>query len=516
MDLRNVDEDWLIKELRKKLPSFDYPPEHRKLVGYANSLTSPESQGEMINAMFGVTAPVGDLTKLAIGHSNLKSASMQALEDALNSRRATNIEKKLPFDTSTGSVRDEIARRNAVDMLGLPEANTALDRANVMFPREAYHGTPGYDSPIQNFGSEVHRGQSTGAESAKIADWVTDNPQVAMEYANMVVSQPPSEEMMIVKTRINELTEKLKIERHNITTGTPIANYSAKELSKYNKIVKPKLKEFESRPDVLAIKSELDDLFKLQNKLRAENDFDSRRPNILPMRVKDATTFDPKQSSALAQLNEIIGQGKQSVDKINNAIKKLPGYSDFESSIISEFGGKNPIDYLEHALSQQSMAQKEKINASLPNVTFWQDVYNKSYKNFVENMLPQNPSIMDNYAQYRAFEMNPDITKQINKNVGKIPTVYDAKGKSYDQIPGGLTYKLNNAPEGTEVFRFNNLVDPEPASTHYAIMKPNAVRSRFAAFDPARRSSSDLLAGVAAGSLSLQALLDLLNEDQYR
>jgi hypothetical protein len=46
-------------------------------------------------------------------------------------------------------------------------------------------------------------------------------------------------------------------------------------------------------------------------------------------------------------------------------------------------------------------------------------------------------------------------------------------------------------------------------------MKPNAVRSKFAAFDPARKDESNLLASIAAGGISIPLLLRMLEEDQY-
>jgi hypothetical protein len=110
---------------------------------------------------------------------------------------------------------------------------------------------------------------------------------------------------------------------------------------------------------------------------------------------------------------------------------------------------------------------------------------------------------------------NVKSSTYVKNIVNKIPTVYDAHGFGYEDIPYGLSGQLKKAPEGTEVFRFNNLVDPDPASTHYAILKPNAVRSKFAAFDPARKDESNLLASIAAGGLSIPLLLRMLEEDQY-
>lgn len=53
-------------------------------------------------------------------------------------------------------LRHEIARKNAVEMLGLPENNTAMDRARALEARPAYHGTtadvPQFD--LRYYGSD--------------------------------------------------------------------------------------------------------------------------------------------------------------------------------------------------------------------------------------------------------------------------------------------------------------------------------------------------------------------------
>ena len=52
-------------------------------------------------------------------------------------------------------------------------------------------------------------------------------------------------------------------------------------------------------------------------------------------------------------------------------------------------------------------------------------------------------------------------------------------------------------------------------STHYGITDLSSVRSPFAAFDPKKRNSNNLLAGTAAGAISLPILINLLrNEEQ--
>lgn len=421
MDYRNIDEDWLIKELRKKLPSFDYPDQHRQYVNYANQLASPESQDQMIGAMFGVTAPIGDLTKLAIGHPDLKSASIKALEDALDQIRNRNVGKKLDIDTATGSIRDEIARRNAVSMLGLPETNTAMDRAKAMgYTQHSYHGTP-YGGEIHSFGNKELQGRSTGAKSAKLADWSVDNPQVADLYANQIPDDVAKNKDAFIKQYEENSDVYKEMNRYLDEANKKFNAYMDDAKAKGVEFFKA-YNEYKRKPEVI----ESDKVFDQILNQRADvidkahelwGEIDPVRQAIYPLKVEDATTFTSQQSESLKKLNDLISS------------KARP--------------------------------------------------------------------------------------KEIGNEISKLPTVYNAKGATFDEVPLGLSDKLLKAPEGTRVYRFHNLADPAPAATHYAIMNPTAVRSRFAAFDPARRNESDLLASIAAGSLSVQALLDLLNEEQY-
>jgi hypothetical protein len=76
----------------------------------------------------------------------------------------------------------ETARKNAVQMLGLPENNTPMDRARALgFDTQAYHGT-NRDFPAF---SDKMLGAKTGAKSAKKAHFSASNPEVANTYVNL-------------------------------------------------------------------------------------------------------------------------------------------------------------------------------------------------------------------------------------------------------------------------------------------------------------------------------------------
>lgn len=75
----------------------------------------------------------------------------------------------------------EAARKNAVKMLGLPENNTAMDRAKALgFTDEVYHGTradiPAFD--------HSKLGEYTGARTAQLGTFTTDNPNLANLFAS--------------------------------------------------------------------------------------------------------------------------------------------------------------------------------------------------------------------------------------------------------------------------------------------------------------------------------------------
>ena len=73
----------------------------------------------------------------------------------------------------------ETARQNAVKMLGLPENNTAMDRAKALGFVDAYHGTADDIAKID----PAKFGSATGAQSAKKAFWAVDDPTTARGYA---------------------------------------------------------------------------------------------------------------------------------------------------------------------------------------------------------------------------------------------------------------------------------------------------------------------------------------------
>ena len=76
----------------------------------------------------------------------------------------------------------------------------------------------------------------------------------------------------------------------------------------------------------------------------------------------------------------------------------------------------------------------------------------------------------------------------------------EAKAKGF----GGL--KINNFSDNADYAQYM------PA-THYLVFDPTNIRSVSAAFDPSKRNSSNLMAGVAGGAVGLSALRGLSQQD---
>lgn len=108
-------------------------------------------------------------------------------------------------------------------------------------------------------------------------------------------------------------------------------------------------------------------------------------------------------------------------------------------------------------------------------------------------------------------------------------TEIDAKGAEFADVEGGINRFLNQAvKDRRDIGVVRNLADDvgvngRPA-THFAALNPSVVRSRFAAFDPARIHENDLLGAatpqmlglLAAGSLGTAAVANKVKERQKK
>ena len=89
-----------------------------------------------------------------------------------------------------------------------------------------------------------------------------------------------------------------------------------------------------------------------------------------------------------------------------------------------------------------------------------------------------------------------------SKNLNEV----DMLGQSFDDVPGEINQHLLSAKQqGRDGVRFLNLDDAvglvDKPATHLAVFDPANIRSVNAAFDPAKKESSNLLAGVTGASV---------------
>jgi hypothetical protein len=97
---------------------------------------------------------------------------------AILERNGNPIAEALRNPAAPRAAEFEEARKEGVRLLGLPENNTAMDRARAMGFEDAYHGTK---KDITEFNPDA----GTGARS-ETGSWLTKDPELANTYANSV------------------------------------------------------------------------------------------------------------------------------------------------------------------------------------------------------------------------------------------------------------------------------------------------------------------------------------------
>lgn len=96
-------------------------------------------RGAAIRGLLGADAPPDATGKEMEAYRNFSNASMALAAGPVAATRAIKGAKTLKDAPQAQAL--ETARQNAVKMLGLPETNTAMDRARAMGFTDAYHGT---------------------------------------------------------------------------------------------------------------------------------------------------------------------------------------------------------------------------------------------------------------------------------------------------------------------------------------------------------------------------------------
>jgi hypothetical protein len=99
---------------------------------------------------------------------------------------------KTPYE-----IAQEVAQKNATEMLGLPANNTAMDRAKAIgYDTPAFHGT---NRNFKGFSNEM-LGATTGAKSAQKAHFLAANPEMSNTYVStrgVYNSSPPAYEKLV-------------------------------------------------------------------------------------------------------------------------------------------------------------------------------------------------------------------------------------------------------------------------------------------------------------------------------
>ena len=306
----------------------------------------------------------------------------------------------------------QAAQKNAVDMLGLPPGNTAMDRAAAMgFDTPAYHGTANDVPEFKN--SEL--GKTTRADSAKSHHFFAENPWSSNAYTwtNLYEGVP---EKYVIHTDLGRMLKKT----------TP--------------------KEYR---DLIDSRYDLMEQARKTEKGRVVGLFESKEP-LKTKKWTDGRGFNFSQTD----FNE---QGLRDFAQEYGLPYKGEGPVKFTRSIagpISTFSDTEHMYHLRDELASQAGASAAAV------------------------ALGKSPNIMP-------VMLNTGKTKETSgalmrgDNGESLLTNILRRNKNYDTI------------------KLTDITDGGPTTTHYAIKDPTRIRSKFAAFDPARRDSADLLAGFA-------------------
>jgi ADP-Ribosyltransferase in polyvalent proteins len=183
-----------------------------------------------INSFMPITGDIqsGIMAANDIKNKNYGSAALNglgllpfvpSLAGALGSKGAKLAEILKTKPKTQYELAHELAQKNAVDMLGLPPNNTAMDRAKALgFDTPAYHGT---NADFNAFDLS-HTGTASGAEQYGSGVYTTTNPTMASGYANpnkeganvlpllvkMKAPLSPDHEQHLTKMQIRSLLQK--------------------------------------------------------------------------------------------------------------------------------------------------------------------------------------------------------------------------------------------------------------------------------------------------------------------
>lgn len=149
---------------------------------------------------------------------------------------------KTPYELA-----QEVAQRNAVEMLGLPANNTAMDRAKALgYDTPAFHGT---NRNFKEFSNEM-LGATTGAKSAQKAHFLAANPEMSNTYVStrgVYNSSPPAYEKLVKnKKAFKEFNEAPDAQSRWMVLEKYGMNYgSGQVMPVLAKLGNPKIKDYQ-------------------------------------------------------------------------------------------------------------------------------------------------------------------------------------------------------------------------------------------------------------------------------
>jgi hypothetical protein len=310
-----------------------------------------------------------------------------------------------PVGKTAQELAQTLAQKNAVEMLGLPEGNTAMQRARALgfnVDEPVYHGTT---HDFTKFGGKLH------------------NPEGFMGSGHYFTSSPVDASINYARIESPDLSQRIAVKAEQILDANDIYNWSSNS-PEYLKAINQAKKE-----------------------IAGEN-----LGNVIPAFLKSKKTLDvSKQSKDYIDFSPKYDKAGEFVDDNKNVYKL--------AKILEKQGNKYGFS-------------GKKVLGDLSNEGALMDQVSGRYLN---DLLKENERIM--YAEH------PQTGQLVGNEA--IRNIY--KGLGYDTIT------MNPVDE------FPKMFENVPGDVkHYIVNNPNQIRSRFAAFDPARTNEPDLLAGAMA------------------
>jgi len=241
-----------------------------------------------------------DPVNAVLGSANIGGGLLGMTKAAKGAPKASKAAKKLDLPKAPQEDALEAARRNAVEMLGLPENNTAMDRARALGGVDVYHGTKqdAFDSFQPVYGDNL--------------TFTTPDPNFASQWIGKGAKQ----------NRVNSEAEE-----------KAIYDYYKKEKAK---VIPPSDDLYNKDPD--AWRREFDAVNRpVMDRLQRENAIPGRQfGNVLPLKAMVKNTFDPQKN--FDDLKEFFQANPSMADPSIADMYKRGDYIVYES--------KPMVDYL--------------------------------------------------------------------------------------------------------------------------------------------------------------------------